>query len=126
MSSILSTQNRQTFFRRKYCFLPVAIALSPPVGRCEAAIGRPPFCSGMIIFLVKIPSGAYCGLSAGAGDAAVAGAPGMGDPGSAGKDGALGGGAEGAARLRAARLSRALLRFSIRFNFSSMRTVMNF
>src|SRR4051794_24478916 len=94
MSSILSTQNRQTFFRRKYCFLPVAIALSPPVGRCEAAIGRPPLCSGIIIFLVKIPSGAYCGRSAGgAGAVEAPGAPGMGDPGSAGKDGALAGSA---------------------------------
>src|SRR3954453_14407660 len=49
MSSTLSTQNRQTFLRRKYCFFPVAIALSPPVGRCEAAIGRPPLCSAMRI-----------------------------------------------------------------------------
>ena len=44
MSSTFSTQNRQTFLRRKYCFFPVAMALSPPVGRCEAAIGRPPLC----------------------------------------------------------------------------------
>src|SRR5579863_2823554 len=42
MSSIFSTQKRQTFLRRKYCFFPTAAALSPPVGRCEAAIGRPP------------------------------------------------------------------------------------
>src|SRR5256885_13543997 len=47
MSSIFSTQNRQTFLRRKYCFFPTATALSPPVGRCEAAIGLPPFCSAM-------------------------------------------------------------------------------
>src|SRR5580692_4640856 len=47
MSSIFSTQNRQTFLRRKYCFFPTAAALSPPVGRCEAAIGLPPLCSAM-------------------------------------------------------------------------------
>src|SRR5580658_6729090 len=47
MSSTFSTQKRQTFFRRKYCFFPVAIALSPPVGRWDAAIGRPPRCSGI-------------------------------------------------------------------------------
>src|SRR5580700_5191412 len=41
MSSIFSTQNRQTFLRRKYCFL-VAIALSPPVGLWDALMGRPP------------------------------------------------------------------------------------
>ena len=46
-------------------------------------------------------------------------------PGIAGESGrpvarAIGGG------LRAARFSRAFLRFSIRFSFSSMRTVMNF
>src|SRR3954449_12075565 len=55
MSSTLSTQKRQTFLRRKYCFLPVAIALSPPVGRCEAAIGRPPLCSAMrMSFLLSL------------------------------------------------------------------------
>src|SRR5579872_6578667 len=43
MSSIFSTQNRHTFLRRKYCFLPTAAALSPPVGRCDAAIGLLPF-----------------------------------------------------------------------------------
>src|SRR5579862_3304674 len=48
MSSIFSTQNRQTFLRRKYCFLPTAAALSPPVGRWLAAIGLPPLVgSGM-------------------------------------------------------------------------------
>src|SRR3954447_6031036 len=56
MSSTFSTQNRHTFLRRKYCFLPVAIALSPPVGRCEAAIGRPPLCSA-IVFLSRVLSG---------------------------------------------------------------------
>src|SRR5580658_9591187 len=48
MSSIFSTQNRQTFLRRKYCFFPTAAALSPPVGRCEAAIGLPPLGSGIM------------------------------------------------------------------------------
>src|ERR1700691_5475486 len=47
MSSIFSTQKRQTFLRRKYCFFPTAAALSPPVGRCEAAIGLPPLGSAM-------------------------------------------------------------------------------
>src|SRR5579863_4157776 len=47
MSSIFSTQNRQTFLRRKYCFL-VASALSPPVGRMEPLMGRPPRCSAML------------------------------------------------------------------------------
>src|SRR5882724_9723496 len=41
MSSIFSTQKRQTFFRRKYCFFWVATALSPPVGRCPALPGLP-------------------------------------------------------------------------------------
>src|ERR1700722_15064316 len=48
MSSIFSTQNRQTFLRRKYCFL-VASALSPPVGRMEPLMGRPPRCSAMLL-----------------------------------------------------------------------------
>src|SRR5665213_386315 len=57
MSSIFSTQKRQTFFRRKYCFLPTAAALSPPVGRCEAAIGLPPFgCSAMGSLLIPLPA----------------------------------------------------------------------
>src|SRR5580698_1733621 len=47
MSSIFSTQNRHTFLRRKYCFL-VASALSPPVGRIEPLMGRPPRCSAML------------------------------------------------------------------------------
>src|ERR1700733_13467891 len=47
MSSIFSTQNRHTFLRRKYCFL-VASALSPPVGRMDPLIGRPPRCSAML------------------------------------------------------------------------------
>src|SRR5580700_6047329 len=55
MSSIFSTQKRHTFLRRKYCFLPTAAALSPPVGRCEAAIGLPPFCSAMGILLIPQP-----------------------------------------------------------------------
>src|SRR6266403_640650 len=41
MSSIFSTQKRQTFLRRKYCFFWVATALSPPVGRCPALPGLP-------------------------------------------------------------------------------------
>src|SRR5437867_11537617 len=41
MSSIFSTQKRQTFLRRKYCFFCVATALSPPVGRCAALPGLP-------------------------------------------------------------------------------------
>src|SRR5579863_4914269 len=53
MSSIRSTQNRHIFLRRKYCFLP--IALSPPVGRCEALIGRPPLKSAILVSLL-IPS----------------------------------------------------------------------
>src|SRR4051794_25478067 len=51
MSSILSTQKRHTFLRRKYCFF-AAIALSPPVGRWDAATGLPPLCSAMFILLV--------------------------------------------------------------------------
>src|SRR2546423_15074485 len=110
MSSIFSTQTRQPFLRRKYCFLPVAIALSPPVGRCEAAMGRPPLsprCSAIVMFLLRIPASAYYGLSAGgAGGAGVPvgtpGAPGTGDPGSAGNDGEAAAGAEGGgAGLRA-------------------------
>src|SRR5690349_24894346 len=53
MSSILSTQNRHTFLRRKYCFLP-AMALSPPVGRCDAATGLPPLCSAIVIYLAGL------------------------------------------------------------------------
>src|ERR1035438_7615878 len=41
MSSIFSTQKRQTFLRRKYAFFCVATALSPPVGRCPALPGLP-------------------------------------------------------------------------------------
>ena len=57
MSSIFSTQNRQTFFRRKYCFLVVATALSPPVGRCDALTGRPPFEGSNALERVKKMSG---------------------------------------------------------------------
>src|SRR4051794_8194927 len=52
MSSIFSTQNRQSFLRRKYCFL-VAIALSPPVGRMDPLIGRPPLCSAILALLLR-------------------------------------------------------------------------
>src|SRR6187549_3043658 len=55
MKSIFSTQNRQTFLRRKNCFLPPARALSPPVGRCEAAIGRPPLVSAIYISFLTFP-----------------------------------------------------------------------
>src|SRR4051794_35313022 len=47
MSSIFSTQKRHIFLRRKYCFL-VTFALSPPVGRIDEEMGRPPFCSAMV------------------------------------------------------------------------------
>src|SRR5690349_23472127 len=76
MSSIRSTQNRQTFLRRKYCFL-VAIALSPPVGRCDALMGRPPpLVSAMIVssYSLSVPDPAVTG-------AAGTGAPGIGAPG---------------------------------------------
>src|ERR1700693_6234919 len=68
MSSIFSTQNRQTFLRRKYCFL-VAIALSPPVGLWDALMGRPP----PLLSAIVVPSYSF---STGA-----IGAPGMGAPG---------------------------------------------
>src|SRR5262252_993437 len=98
MSSIFSTQKRQTFLRRKYCFFWVATALSPPVGRCDALPGFP------------LDSAIFYSL----------GAPGM--PGDAGvsvicckKEGAPGAAAgAGAAALLAARLSRIFLRFSRR------------
>src|SRR3954467_2003462 len=86
MSSILSTQNRHTFLRRKYCFLPVAIALSPPVGRCDAAMGRPPLCSAMGI-LLYLPSSTPSGAAAGAGAAGTVGAPGIGAGASCGNAG---------------------------------------
>src|SRR5579863_9948010 len=75
MSLIFSTQKRQTFLRRKYCFFPTAAALSPPVGRCEAAIGRPPLGSGIYEFsFVSVATG-YGALDTGA---AATGAPGAG------------------------------------------------
>src|SRR5580692_10812391 len=99
MSSILSTQNRHIFLRRKYCFLP-AIALSPPVGRCEPLTGLPPLVSAMFALLdypfvssaatgstvaafsVAGAAGAGCAAgAAGAGCPAGAGAPG--NPGAA-------------------------------------------
>src|SRR5579872_134753 len=117
MSSIFSTQKRHTFLRRKYCFL-VAIALSPPVGRCDALMGLPPLCSGMVQI-------SYCSFSGsgarGAAGAAGAGAPGMGAPGIGAAAASPGGGADGVAMVgggrRAARFSRAFLRFSIFFIF---------
>src|SRR5712691_5528387 len=67
MSSIFSTQNRHTFLRRKYCFL-VAIALSPPVGLCDALMGRPPLVSAIVdssylIFLLLLDRSAGQGRS---------------------------------------------------------------
>src|SRR5271166_1976475 len=96
MSSIFSTQNRHTFLRRKYCFL-VAIALSPPVGRCDALMGRPPLVSAMGCLLYSLsPDGAAGAGAAGAGAPGM-GAPGMGAPGmicsAVGMDGAATGGA---------------------------------
>src|ERR1700680_895206 len=66
MSSTFSTKKRHTFLRRKYCFL-VASALSPPVGRCEALMGRPPLDSAMVSSSYSFSTGV--------------GAPGMGAPG---------------------------------------------
>src|SRR5690348_14994955 len=101
MSSILSTQKRHSFLRRKYCFFP-AIALSPPVGLDEPLMGLPPFCSAM-----KISS--YDSLVSAA--AAVGpGRPGAAGAGSEGRAGAAIGGGGG---RRAARFSRCFLRFSI-------------
>src|ERR1700691_5269266 len=58
MSSILSTQNRHIFLRRKYCFLPPN-ALSPPVGRCDALMGLPPRPGSGILVLLLILRLAY-------------------------------------------------------------------
>src|ERR1700730_2940728 len=83
MSSIFSTQKRHTFLRRKYCFL-VARALSPPVGLCDALMGRPPLDSAIILSSYSFSTGAT-GAAAGAAGAAAgaagAGAPGIGAPG---------------------------------------------
>src|SRR6266853_1260930 len=126
MSSILSTQNRHIFLRRKYCFLP-AIALSPPVGRWEPLIGLPPLNSAMFAsydYSFASAGAAGAGCSAGAVDA---GSPGAAAAGSAGMAGAVGieGAAICGAGLLAARFARAFFRFSIFLSFSSMRTVMN-
>src|SRR5581483_479349 len=108
ISSTLSTQKRHTFLRRKYCFLVVAIALSPPVGRCDAAMGRPPFCSGMMNLLYAFSAAGAAGV---AGVAGAPGAPGTGAGASAGNSGpAIAGAGVGAGGLRAARFSRAFLR----------------
>src|SRR3954468_13461233 len=102
MSSTLSTQNRQTFLRRKYFFFPVAIALSPPVGRCEAAMGRPPLCSAMGILLYlsstlspALAGGGAAGWAAG-GTPGAPGAPGIGAGASSGRAGEAIAGIEGA------------------------------
>src|SRR5665213_202115 len=120
MSSILSTQNRHIFLRRKNCFFP-AVALSPPVGLCDALIGLPPLDSGMAY---SSPFGNPGAGPAGTASAGAAGAAGTGAAGIAGAT-AAGIGIGVGAGLRAARLSRAFLRFSIFLIFSSMRTVMN-
>src|SRR5947208_13993012 len=91
MSSILSTQNRHSFLRRKNCFLP-ATALSPPVGRMDPLTGLPPLCSAIVFLLMLTgryslgPSGgAVAGAAVGVG-AAGAGCGGAGTacPGAAG------------------------------------------
>src|SRR3977135_3087931 len=96
MSSIRSTQNRHIFLRRKYCFFP-AIALSPPVGRCEALIGLPPLVSAMFD-LLDYSFGSAGNPGAGTGAAGIAGAVASaagrvgpdGDAGAAGMAGASG------------------------------------
>src|ERR1700676_4008534 len=112
MSSIFSTQNRQTFLRRKYCFL-VAIALSPPVGLWDALMGRPP----PLLSAIIVASYSF---------STAPGAPGIGAPGrdagspamACSSDGCAGADTCGAGR-RAAGFFRAFLRFSI-FFFSSL------
>src|ERR1700743_3278887 len=97
MSSILSTQNRQTFLRRKYCFLPPK-ALSPPVGRIDPLIGLPPLCSGMAYSFPPSAGGLAAGAAggvAGAAGAVAVGAPGAGCAGAA--PGAPGAACSGAA-----------------------------
>src|ERR1700691_4945190 len=111
MSSILSTQNRHIFLRRKYCFLP-AIALSPPVGREEPLMGLPPLVSAIFVSLnysFAATGAAGAGCSAGA---AAVGKPGATAAGSAGMAGDTGiaGAAIGGGGRRAARFSRTFLR----------------
>src|SRR5580693_6498143 len=118
MSSIRSTQNRHIFLRRKYCFFP-AIALSPPVGRCEALIGLPPLVSA-IFDLLDYSFGSAGNPGAVTGSAGIAGAAAAGSDGPAGKAGDAGragvagraGAAAWGAGRRDARLSRAFFRFS--------------
>src|ERR1700694_734076 len=118
MSSIFSTQKRHTFLRRKYCFL-VAIALSPPVGLWDALMGRPPPLLSAIIV-------ASYSFSTATGAPAIGAQGGDADPPAmaCSSDGCAGADTCGAGR-RAARFSRAFLRFSLFFIFSSMRTVMH-
>src|ERR1044071_6678532 len=120
MSSILSTQNRHSFLRRKYCFFP-AMALSPPVGLDEPLIGLPPRCSATIVssYPSLVSAAATLALGSGKPGAAAAGAPGAAGDGAAGIVGDAMGGGGG---LRAARLSRCFFRFSIFLVFSSIRT----
>src|ERR1700733_12320813 len=108
MSSILSTQNRHSFLRRKYCFFPPR-ALSPPVGLDEPLMGLPPRCSAIVSSYDSLVSPAATVAPASgrpgatAGGPAAAGAAGTGIAGAAGCIGAAIGGGGG---LRAARLSR--------------------
>src|SRR5437868_15261439 len=100
MSSILSTQKRHSFLRRKYCFFP-AMALSPPVGLEEPLMGLPPLCSAMMSSydsLLDTGVSATATLAPGRPGATAAGSLG-----SAGAAGALGTAMGGGAGRRAAR-----------------------
>src|SRR4051812_40315508 len=101
MSSILSTQNRHSFLRRKYCFLPPR-ALSPPVGLDDPLMGLPPLCSATIVssYPSLVSAAATLAPASGKPGATAAGAAGTGSAGAAGIDGAAIGGGGG---LRAAR-----------------------
>src|ERR1700681_1793054 len=104
MSSILSTQNRHIFFRRKYCFLPIT-ALSPPVGRDEPLMGLPPLVSAIFYSLPSVDSAVAAGGAPGAACPVSAGRAGM--AGAAGAAGTAGDAIGIGAGRRAARLSRA-------------------
>src|ERR1035441_10655344 len=111
ISSIFSTQNRQTFLRRKYCFFWVATALSPPVGRCDALPGLP-LDSAMAYASFGRPGRGAPGVGPAAGGSVIACA----------REGCAGTGTAGAFRARlAARLSRSFLdRKSTRLNSSHL------
>src|SRR6478735_8173601 len=86
MSSILSTQKRHSFLRRKYCFFP-AMALSPPVGLDEPLMGLPPLCSAILSSYDSLFSpAATVAPASGNPGAAAAGAAGTGIAGAAGED----------------------------------------